>query len=98
MRLSLDSRYSTDLRIIFAYFFRLFARPTIIAGHIHAKKKIIVEYLPRKSTKKYIFPVPVAPENLVSRNRLSRPASACSFSALWPNLVLSRGIPPTFCD
>ena len=40
-----------------------------------------------------------APENLVSRERRvrqSRPASACSFSILRLNLVLTHGIPPDF--
>ena len=32
------------------------------------------------------------------RVRLSRPASACSFSILRLNLVLTRGIPPDFRD
>ena len=44
---------------------------------------------------------PFAPENLVSRDGFrrpvpSRPASACSFSILRLNLVLTYGIPPDF--
>ena len=40
---------------------------------------------------------PYVPENLVSRRvQLSRPASACSFSILRLNLVLTYGIPPEF--
>ena len=44
------------------------------------------------------FPVPVRPGefDLVIRVRPSRPASACSFSILRLNLVLTHGIPPDF--
>ena len=45
------------------------------------------------------FPVPVAPENLVSLDgfvRESPPTSACPFSIPWLNLVLTCGIPPEF--
>ena len=41
---------------------------------------------------------PYGRENLVSRDGVqpSRPASACSFSILRLNLVLTHGIPPDF--
>ena len=41
---------------------------------------------------------PLAPESLVSRDRLAvpSPASACSFSTLRLDLVLTHGIPPAF--
>ena len=44
------------------------------------------------------FPVPVRPGEFdpVIRVRPSRPASACSFSILRLNLVLTHGIPPNF--
>ena len=42
------------------------------------------------------FPVPDAPESLVSRDGFRRPAPACSFSTLRLNLVVTHGIPPEF--
>ena len=44
------------------------------------------------------FPVPVRARkyDLARRVRPSRPASACSFSTLRLNLLLSRGVPPDF--
>ena len=39
---------------------------------------------------------PFAPENLASQDGFGRPASACSFSTLRLNLVLTQGIPPDF--
>ena len=47
------------------------------------------------------FPVPLAPENLFGlarQVRPSRPPSACSFSALGLNLVLTHEISPVFRD
>ena len=45
-----------------------------------------------------VFPVPVRAREfgLARRVRQSRPASACSFSILRLNLVLTYGIPPEF--
>ena len=45
-------------------------------------------------------PVPVRAREfgLTRRVRPSRPASACSFSTLRPNIVLTHGIPRDFCD
>ena len=44
------------------------------------------------------FPVPVRAQEsgLARRVQPSRPASACSFSILKLNLVLTHGIPPDF--
>ena len=53
-----------------------------------------------KKANKLLFPF--VPEHLVSRDgrvRPSRPpASACSFSTLRLNLVLTHGVPPGFHD
>ena len=44
------------------------------------------------------FPVPVRAWKFGRRVQPSRPASACSFSTIRLNLVLSHGIPPAFRD
>ena len=43
-------------------------------------------------------PVPVRASEFGLERQVqpSRPASACSFSILWLNMVLTRGIPPDF--
>ena len=50
------------------------------------------------NTKNEYFPVPVRAGKfgLARRVRPSRPASACSFSTLRLNMVLTHGIPPDF--
>ena len=50
----------------------------------------------RKKFEKFPFPVRAYEFGLARRVRLSRPTSACSFSTLSLNLVLTRGIPPDF--
>ena len=52
----------------------------------------------QRNRKKFFFPVPVRAREfgLARRVQPSRPASACSFSALRLNLVLARGVPPAF--
>ena len=86
-----DSGKKTELSKMYGQNFQQSVhQPSMGANPVRAQLNRENEYFP--------FPARAREFGLARRVRPSRPASACSFSTLRLNLVLSHGIPPTFRD